>query len=99
MSQAISSELILVSHFITLSHCARMYERVCEYLNSCMPTAKRSAQDKAKERHEEDEQQEEEEEEVVERSIREIRAIIIKDQIKKWNNKSCTRLNSLQRDS
>lgn len=52
-----------------------------------MPTAKRSAQDKAKERHEEEQQQEEEEEEeageVVERSIREIRAIIIKEQIKK----------------
>lgn len=60
-----------------------------------MPTAKRSAQDKAKERHEE----EEEASEVAERSIREIRAIIIKEQIEKLNNKSCTRLSSLQQDS
>lgn len=59
-----------------------------------MPTAKRSAQDKAKERHEE-----EEADEVAERSIREIRAIIIKEQIEKLNNKSCTRLSSLQQDS
>lgn len=97
MSQTISSELLFVLIFIALSHCARMSVRVCVcgYLNSCMPTAKRSAQDKAKERHEE----EEEAGEVAERSIREIRAIIIKEQIEKLNNKSCTRLNSLQQDS
>lgn len=46
---------------------------MCEYLNSCTPTAKRSAQDKAKERHHE----ENEADEVVERSIREIKAIKI----------------------
>lgn len=53
-----------------------------------MPTAKRSAQDKAKERHEEEE---EEAGEVAERSIREIRAIIIKEQIEKLNNKKTAR--------
>lgn len=61
-----------------------------------MPTAKRSAQDKAKERHEEEEEEAGEE---AERSIREIRAIIIKEQIEKLNIKSCTRLSSLQQDS
>lgn len=64
-------------HLIALSHCMRIRICVCvcmcEYLNSCTPTAKRSAQDKAKERHHE----ENEAGEVVERSIREIKAIKI----------------------